>query len=315
VSDGGTYELVVGPPGAAARIEAFEEIAALLWSDTAPTMDDFAMARTFYEIDEGLSSRVDRREDLHYPEIPMDEWDPGLESDKQCANAMLAEAYPDRCVGPSKIRPLINQAFVDGIEGTGDPNVNAARIKAGLLWFIYLSTYKESYSCFTISGEDCDAAWGYWTGGAQIDGDLIGMAQMVQAISPNAGQHIFDGLLAVRCVRDLYPEEDYPPAPIFPLTGADLDLFNTAWEQLDQGLHRGMAVVLRQHAEAQDSCGDSAAANWEFIKIIGGWLVREATERDSAAGAELDALTQLDTATPEDITALIGIIDTVFDCP
>jgi hypothetical protein len=170
ISDGGTYQALEGVPGAAARIQAFEEIIDLLWTDTAPTTDDFLAARMQYEIDEGLSSRVDRREDLHYPEIPMAEWDMGLEPDKQCGSTDLAAAYPDRCAGPSKLRPALNQAFIDGIEGNGDPNVNAAIIKANLIWFSALSSYKESFSCFQIGGGDCDAAWGYFNGAVQSDG-------------------------------------------------------------------------------------------------------------------------------------------------
>ena len=264
ISDGGTYEAIEGVPGAAARIEAFEEIIDLLWTGTAPTQDDFVAARMQYEIDEGLSSRVDRREDLHYPEIPMGEWDMSVEADKQCTVAALAEMYPDRCVGPSKLRPTLNQAFIDGIEGNGDPNVNAAIIKANLIWFISLSTYKESYSCFQIGGGDCDAAWGYYNGAAQSDGAHIGFGKMVQEYSPNAAQRIFDGILGVRCVRDLYPEDMYPANAVDPLPADGAVLFEQAWEQLDQALFRGVAVVLRQHVASQDSCGDNGGGQLDL---------------------------------------------------
>src|SRR5690606_290749 len=165
ISDGGAYELVDSPPGTIARIEAYDQIAALLWENGAPTADDFTMARSAYELDEGLGSRVDRREDLHYPGIPMAEWDPGLDPDKQCSNESLAAAYPDRCVGPAQLRPLINEAFIAGMSGDGDPNVHAARIEAGLVWFSYLSVYKEAYTC-THTPKDCDSSWAYYAGGA-----------------------------------------------------------------------------------------------------------------------------------------------------
>lgn len=315
ISDGGTYQTLAGTPGAAARIEAFEQIVDLLWTDTAPTSDDFLAARVQYEIAEGLSSRVDRREDLHYPPIPMAEWDAGLDADKQCGNMELAAMYPDRCAGPSKIRPAINQAFIDGIMGNGDPNVNAAIIKANLIWFIALSSYKESYSCFQIAGEDCDASWGYFSGGAQLDGALLGLGRMVNEYSPNAAKRVFDGLLAVRCVRDIYPEDTYPASPVDPLPAEGAALFDTAWEQLDQALFRSVAVVLRQHVASQDSCGDSATANWTFVQVLGGYLNHEAGMRDSAAASELDTLYALDEPTPEDTARIIELLDQVFPCP
>lgn len=309
ISDGGTYQLVGDPPGSIARIEAYEEIAALLWGDTAPTSDDFAEARTQYNIDEGLASRVDRREDLHYPPIPMEEWDPGLDPDKQCSSTELAAQYPERCLGPSTLRPAIEQAFVDGIEGNGDPNVNAAIIKAHLLWFLYVSVYKESETCFSAKGADCDSAWSYYAGGAQVDGDLLGFAKLVDSFSPNANSRVFDALLAIRCVRDLYPDDTMP------LPAEGQALFDSAWEQLDQALHRAFAVILRQHAAAQDSCGDAGAANWAAITIMGKALMREVTERDMEAAAELEAIFALEEATPEATGRIVALIDQVFPCP
>jgi hypothetical protein len=313
ISDSGTYQLVGDPPGTIARIEAFEEIAALLWSDTAPDSQAFADARTQYNIDEGLASRVDRREDLHYPEIPMAEWDPGLSSDQQCSNTELAMAYPERCVGPSTIRPLIEQAFIDGIDGTGDPNVNAAKIKAGLLWFLYVSTYKEAYTCFSVKGGDCDSQWAYYGGGGQVDSGLLGYAKLVDQFSPNTNARVFDAMLAVRCVRDLYPEEDFPAG--MPLPAEGQMLFDMAWEQLDQALHRSFAVILRQHAAAQDSCGGAAAANWAFVQVVGQVLQREAADRNATASSELDSLYALAEPAPEDVARVLELLDEVFPCP
>jgi hypothetical protein len=313
ISDAGTYELVADPPGTIARIEGYRDVAALLWEAGQPSADDFTMARTIYEIDEGLASRLDRREDLHYPEIPMAEWDPGLDPDKQCSNTELAAAYPDRCVGPAKMRPTISQAFIDGMSGTSDPNLHAARIQGTLLWFLYLSVYKEANTCFTAAAKDCDSAWAYYTGGAQADGAVLGFAEFVEQYSANAHQRIFDGLLAVRCVRDLYPEDMFPLLADLPAEGQEL--FAGAVEQLDQALHRGLAIVVRQHALAQDSCGGAATANWELVRITGQALQREAGERDSAAASELEDLYALETPTPEDAARVVELIDQVFPCP
>lgn len=309
ISDNGMYNLVGDPPGSIARIEAYEEIAALLWEGETPTSQDFADARAQYNIEEGLASRVDRREDLHYDPIPMDEWDPNVDSDKQCSVEALAMAYPDRCAGPSKIRPLIEQAFIDGIEGNGDPNMHANTIKAGLLWFLYISTYKEAETCFSVGGGDCDSMWAYYSGGGQADGGMIGFGALVDEFSPNTTVRVFDGLMAVRCVRDLYPDDTMP------LPAEGQMLFDMAWEQLDQALHRAFAVTLRQHAAAQDSCGDSADANWRYVQIVGEVLQREASERNAAASTELASLYALAEPTPDEVARVIELIDQVFPCP
>jgi hypothetical protein len=314
ISDGGVYELVADPPSSIARVEAFETIADLLWRNGAPTAEDFTDARTAYDMEEGLGSRVERREDLHYPPIPEAEWDPGLDPDKQCSNTMLAEAYPDRCAGPAKLRPLVNQAFIDGQEGNGDPNVAAAKIEATLMWFFYISTYKEAYTC-TSKGKDCDSSWAYYTGGAQVDGDVIGLANFVRQHSPETHQRIFDGVLAVRCFRDLYPNDMYATYDDLPTEGQEL--FDQAWEQLDNALHRGYAIVVRQHLLAQDDeqCSEATAANWAFLQIAGPVLDREAQERDPDAAAELAAIWALEEPTTDDLEQGAALIDQIFPCP
>lgn len=314
ISDGGVYELVDAPPSTIARVEAYDQIAALLWENGAPTADDFTMARSLYELEEGLGSRVDRREDLHYPEIPMAEWDPGLDPDKQCSNETLAESYGDRCVGPAKMRPLINEAFIAGMSGDGDPNVHAARIEATLAWFFYLSVYKEAYTC-THTPKDCDSSWAYYAGGAQADGALIGFAEFVNRYSPTTHQRIFDGVLAVRCFRDLYSIDDYPTYADLPADGQQL--FDMAWEQLDDALARGFAITLRQHLLAHDDeqCSAATEANWAFVQIVGEALDRELRERDDAAADELLGIYELTAPATEDVERAVELIDQVIDCP
>ena len=313
ISDGGVYELVDAPPGTIARIEAYDEIAALLWENGAPTREDFTDARAAYELEEGLGSRVDRREDLHYPEIPMEEWDPGLDPDKQCSNDDLASTYSDRCVGPAKMRPIINEAFIAGMSGEGDLNVHAARIEAALTWFFYLSVYKEAYTC-THTPKDCDSSWAYYAGGAQADGALIGFAELVNRYSPTTHQRIFDGVLAVRCFRDLYSIDDYPTYADLPADGQQL--FDAAWEQLDDALARGFAVSLRQHLLAHDDeqCSEATAANWAFVQIVGEALDREVRERDAAVADELLAIYELETPTTDDLEQAADLLDQVIPC-
>jgi hypothetical protein len=127
----------------------------------------------------------------------------------------------------------------------------------------------------------------------------------------------FDGVLATRCVRDLYPEDLFPPAhtPEQALPADGYMLFSLAWEQLDQALFRSVAIVLRQHVEGQDSCGDTSAANWKFIQILGGYMQYETGMRDMAAKTELDGIYAKDEPTPDDTARIIELIDQVYPCP
>jgi hypothetical protein len=314
ISDAGLYELVSDPPSSIARVEAYDEIARLLWEDGAPTVEDFTTARTTYELEEGLGSRVDRREDLHYPEIPMADWDPGVDEDKQCSVDANVAKYPERCTGPAQLRPMINEAFIAGMSGEGDLNVHAARIEAALVWFSYISVYKEAYTC-THTPKDCDSSWAYYTGGAQADGALIGFAELVNRYSPNAHQRIFDGILAVRCFRDLYSIDDYPSYDELPADGQMM--FDAAWEQLDDALARGFAVVFRQHLLAQDDeqCAEATAANWEFVQVIGPVIDREIRERDANAADELLEIYAVAEPATEDIERAAELVDQAIGCP
>ncbi|MCH9686657.1 MAG: hypothetical protein K0V04_34815, partial [Deltaproteobacteria bacterium] len=127
VTDDGEYHLVDTTPSSIARVEAYEQVMDLL-SSSAPTADDFTAARTVYAMDEGLESRLGRREDLHYPPVPEADYDPGFDPDKQCSAASNVDKHPDRCAGPARIAPIINEAFAAGQTGDGEPLVHVARI-------------------------------------------------------------------------------------------------------------------------------------------------------------------------------------------
>lgn len=316
VSDMGPYTLVDKTPSTIARIVAYENIADLLWRKQDPTPDDFTSARNEYVIAEGLESRVVRREDLHYPPIPEADWDPQVDPDKQCSVPALAQKYPDRCVGPNQIAPLLDGAFAAGQAGMGDPNVLAEQIHAGLWWFLYLSTYKEANTCATVAPKDCDSAWAYYNGGEPIDAG-IGIAAEVRALSVNTHERIHDGILAARCWRDIAQENG-----MYPLLDAVSqewkDLFERGWEQLDQGLHRGYAVVIRDYMQkyVDAACSSSeTAAIWAFLKVSGPVMLREANERDPANAQVLADLWASDAPDPAAVDAAIDALDAVFPCP
>ena len=290
VSDDGAYHPFDSSIGTIARIAAFEKIADLLGfgTDKAPTPQDFIDARVEYSVDQGLESRVSRREDEHYPPAA-----------KKCQDMTAAELAmnPDRCVGPAQIQPILNAAFQDGIDGK-EPALNAARVEAALLWFLYASVYKEAKTCATTQA-DCDSHFAYYTGGEASDKGL-GLSRYARERSTQANDFVWNGVLAVRCWRDL----DNPAGEAM-----DLALRDKALAQLDRGLHRAVAILVRQRAEAVP-CG----AAWETVKILGPALDREAEARDPGKAAALrDEIAKGKDGF--DAAAYALALDELFPCP
>lgn len=291
ISDGNTYVKFSENISSLARVAAFEEIAALLGfgGEKAATPQEFLDARVVYAAEQGLESRVSRREDEHYPPAPA-----------ACRDMTPEEQakHPDRCVGPVKIRPILNAAFEAGIKGE-DPVVNAARIEAALLWFFYASIYKEATSA-AQNAPDVDSMWAKYTGGEPRESSF-GLSRYVEPRSQEAHDRIWDGLLAVRCWRDL----DNP-------TGVAMDLATQekARAQLDRALLRGMALIVRQRAEALP-----CAPAWETVKILGAMLDREAEARDPGNAAALRAEVGKTSAEDVDQDKLTAALDAIFPCP
>ncbi len=282
-----------------ARVGAFEEIADVLWRRGDDiTVADFVDARFAFVREEGLDSRIARREDEHYPGAQNQDGEAA-----SCTTEGIADLNPERCVGPAQILPLLNQAFVAGGEGT-DLKLNSARIEAGLLWFLYVSVYKEAYTC-TSAKKDCDSAYAYYTGGEDRSSGK-GLAGYMIAMDEKTHNRIWDGLLAVRCWRDL---DDEVPA-------ADLEMRDLALKQMDVALLQGMAMIVADRVAGLDSAaGEKKAADWEFGKILGRVLLREAGERDGAAAAVLDA--ELAKAEPDEDSGdvILSALQTIFPCP
>ncbi len=291
ISDGNTYVKFDENISSLARVAAFEQIATLLGfgGTKAPSPQDFLDARVAYAQEQGIESRVSRREDEHYPPAPA-----------ACRDMTPEEQakYPDRCVGPVKIRPILNAAFEAGVLGQ-DPVTQAARIEAAFLWFFYMSTYKEATSA-AQNALDVDSMWAKYTGGEPRESSL-GLSRYVKARSQEAHDRIWDGLLAVRCWRDL----DNPTG-----VAMDLALRDRARAQLDRALLRGMALLVRQRAEALD-----CAAGWETVKILGAVLDREAEARDPANAALLRAEVGKIRAEDVDPKKVIDALDAIFPCP
>jgi hypothetical protein len=291
ISDGNTYVKFDENISSLARVAAFEQIGVLLGfgGKKAPSPQDFLDARVLYSEEQGIESRVSRREDEHYPAAPM-----------LCRDMTPEEQakYPDRCVGPVKIRPILNAAFEAGIAGE-DVVENAARIEGALLWFFYVSIYKEATSS-AQNALDVDSMWAKYTGGEPRESSF-GLSRYVVPRSREAHDRIWDGLLAVRCWRDL----DNPTG-----VAMDLAMQQRARAQLDRALLRGMALITRQRALALP-----CAPAWETVKILATVLDREAEARDPAQAAALRAETQKTNADDVDKTKLVTALDALFPCP
>lgn len=305
-NDDGEYH-PLEQPGSAARVAAQEMIRTIFAGGLTPA--EFTAAREQYALDQGIESRTLRREDVHYPNIPDAEQDPTVDFDKQCTIEANRTNYPDRCAGPAKIAPIINEAFVAGQTEVGDPAVHAARIDAAIEWFMYLSVIKEAgFSCPPADyGGDCDAAWGYYNGATSRTSPM-GYGADVLAASSLSNERVFDGLAAMRCFRDTYP--------------ADMDadtsdpLYGFAYDQLDRANDHAAAVVLRERMGQQlPLCGAEADANWAWVQVFGQALAKPAQDADAGQAATLAGLIENDAPTPEEIQAGVAALDALFPCP
>lgn len=290
ISDDDTYHVVEPSIGALGRVAAFEELAERLGfgGTKVPAPQDFLDARVIYTQPEGIESRVVRREDEHFPAAP-----------KACRDMTATEqaGYPDRCVGPVKILPILNAAFQAGIDGA-DPVGNASKIEGALLWFFYVSVFKEATTAASAA-KDCDSMWAKYTGGTQRDETPAGLGRYVLARSRTAHDRVIDGLLAVRCWRDL----DNPSG-----AASNLALRDQARLQLDTALLRGLALIVRQRVQTLPCDGA-----WESAKILAGVLDREAASRDPAsAGALREEFARAPDAV--DAARVVAALDALFPC-
>lgn len=295
VSDDGSYHRLFETISTIQRVAAFEEMATLLFDPTSdPTSDDFLAARLVYQEDEGLDSRVVRRFDPHY-EVP---------DGTDCTAEGVPAMFPDYCVGPAQIQPIVLASLNAGIAGEGNAREHAARIEAALLWFLRVSAYKESVACATVP-KDCDSAWAYYTGGELARGGL-GLGADIASLDPAAHDRAWDGVLAMRCWRDIDPG-DVP---------ADVLRRDLARAQYDRAVIDGVAALVRARlAQLCVATGDELAHHWAYVQILGGVLDLEATSRDATHAATLrDAIGQ---ATPADVdvAAAMTAIDALFTCP
>jgi hypothetical protein len=300
ISDDNTFhQLGASPPSTSARTLAWDSMALKLWRNAAPpTMQNFLDARNEYSVAQGIGSRVDRRQDIHYPEVP------GAPSALACTNAGIPLMYPDRCAGPAKLTPLINDAFQKGIAQM-QPRVQAARIEAALLWFFYLSTLSEVWTCSFDKKDDCDSALAYYNAFTPRD-ELHGLASYIQPLGPETHQRAFDGFLAERCWRDLDQA----------LPATNTALYTRASNQIDRAELRGLALIARQRFGLMPCLsGEERLAAHEFLKILIGFLDRDARARNAGHADILEAQVERPDAAAVDVPAAQAALDALYPCP
>jgi hypothetical protein len=247
---------------------------------------------------------VQRREDEHYP--------PAVDAtgaEASCRDAGipdLPENY-DRCVGPAQILPLLNDAFAGGMTGT-DPELNAARIEAALLWFLYTSVFKEATTCADAPA-DCDSSYAYYTGAA---GDVprdagIGMSRYVRAADVGADEATWDAELANRCWRDLLDAGSI---------GDGVEHHDRSMAQLDRALDRDLAVIVSARTIQMDAAASVwVAAHWEAIRILGRALGRAATAVDATLAGDLADALDVEDPAAADTAAIRELLEQLFPCP
>lgn len=296
------YSQIGASVSTVARIAQFEQIAAKLFIAGAPSNQDFIDSRLVYVTDNGLESRLSRREDEHYPAAPA------------ACNTLTPEQlamFPERCIGPAVLQPAMQAAFMVGAQSADarERRLAAARIEGLLLHFLYVSVYKEAFTCANVPA-DCDSHWAYYGGGEHRAGGL-GFARYVRALEPATHDRIFDGILAVRCWRGL---DD----PMMAGDDAQFAVYRTrALAQLDKGALRGVVAILKDRlARLDGQTGVDAEVSWEMIRTLGPALNRAAT---AIGGAEATTwTTELGEAPVPDAgerEAMSQALDALFPCP
>ena len=128
----------------------------------------------------------------------------------------------------------------------------------------------------------------------------LGLGKTIRALGVETHDRVYDATLAVRCWRNLDHE-----------TGVATDLVqrDTAREQLDRALLRGVALIVRQRlTELGCTTGEVHAANLAFLETLLPWLDRAARARDPVQASALQGWTL-------DVPAALAALDRLFPCP
>ncbi|MCP4602868.1 MAG: hypothetical protein GY847_20520 [Proteobacteria bacterium] len=292
ISDDNRYHQIEESISSIARVEVYDTIAAMLWENSAVTAQNFIDARILFEQEQGLGSRVARRYDIHYDPPP----------EGSCEDKGIPNAYPNYCVGAAVLQPIIVEAFGKGCQ-SDNMVTNAAKIEAALQWFLYISSIKEATTC-AQKANDCDSSWAYYSGGTPREAP-IGLAADIDYLAPETHNRAYDGILAVRCWRDLDYETE----------AANSKMQTLAKEQLDFAMLRAMGLLIRQRFLALScSTGDYQQATLDGLRILVPLFDRETRERDPAVADLL--MNEIEKPAQKiDFAEVVSKIDSTYPCP
>ncbi len=283
----------------AARVAAFETMGDKTWRNEDLTGTDFEEANLAYVEDEGLDSRVSRREDEHYPAVT----DDAGETVKCNESDEIADANPDRCVGPAQMRPIIVDSLTAGATSTDtqEQKLAAARLESTLLWFFYVSTFKEATTC-TSKKKDCDSSFGYYTGVQDKDMGLGLSGYFIREV-PEAHDAVWDGIMQMRCWRQVDSTD----------TAQNLELRDEALSAMDHGLLYGISRLITARLESlADATDDEKAVTWQWLQIMGPVLDRSAAETDATKATTLREAFAQESPEGVDAAALVTTIEELF---
>lgn len=316
--DDGTYHKIMATIGSAARVQAFEDMAELLFTPKVdPSVDDFKNAYLKYigaggGEEQSIESRIKRRYDPHFGVSPDEDPVNGIDCHDVIttdANPAVAE-NPDYCVGAGILKPIVDAAFEAAADAADtDPRrLHAARIEGALLWLFYASAYKESESC-TDTPEDCDSSWAYGNG-AKDKGKEIGLAGRIRALDPETADRIWNGNLAVGCWREI----DKTGAELnLTYDSIDRNLRDKSRDQADRALLDGVALVVSDTlSQAKTASGDVANYHIAMVQVLGRALYRQMGEDSPTDEATLKAALDAKAPTDTQLDAAIAAIDNVF---
>ena len=273
------------------RIQGYESIADLLWRKPSPTPDDFTQANLIYVTEEGLDSRVSRREDEHFPPVT-----DAAGQTLQCRDEGVPARDPERCVGPATLRPALLEALTKGANGEDSPTHLATRIEANLQWFLVISVYKEARTCIDTK-KDCDSSYAYYTGGDPT-GLEVGLAKAVSQVDMAANQSVLRAIQGLGCWRTIDGTD----------TAQNTALADRATAYLDDTLFHAASTLMLERLKT----APPTPTDWTWVQTFGRYLAQTAGAKTPANAGTLSPLLAPADPADADVPALKAQLMALF---
>jgi hypothetical protein len=134
----------------------------------------------------------------------------------------------------------------------------------------------------------------------------LGLSRLVREVDPYAHDRAWDGVLAVRCWRDLDDAE----------TASDFELRERARTQYDLAVIDGVAALVDDRLERLSTADGAEREHYfGFIGVLGQALDHAARARDEDHADTLRAAVEADSPDAIDVDAARAAIAALFECP